>query len=275
MSAPLDRPALPPTILMLGANGTNGANGSIVFCPDYGGNVLYARPLVPLLAPSLQCLGLRLTPEWLAAPGGLELEAIGERFATDIDAAGLTPPIHLIGFSFAGIVAFETARHLAGIGSQAQLWIVDTHIHRLFPHRYLPRGLWRELQHAGSWLRKNRRRLLSRAGEPEVLHRYRQIRFDLRGVPQAYRSILRALYEAVGRYRPDAWPGGAAVLRARHDNWPHIGDDLGWAHLIKGVLRTIPLQTDHQGLLQSPDAVRQVARIILDSMAPSGAPPHE
>ena len=253
---------LPPTLFELGGAGTN---GSIVFCPDYGGNVLYARPLVPLLGPSLRCFGLRLTPALLEAPGGVEIEALGRRYAADIEAAGLAAPIHLIGFSFGGIVAFETARHLARAGSEIGLWIVDTQIHRLAPHRDLLRGLRREIRHAVRWLRDNRKRLLRPAAEPHVLHRYRQMRLDLSEHPQAYRSVIRSLYDALARYRPRPWAGSGTVLRARDDSWPHIGDDLGWNHLIKGVLRTIPLQTTHLGLLQSPDAVQRVSQIILDA----------
>jgi thioesterase domain-containing protein len=265
MNAPSHRHALPATLFALGGTGTD---GTIVFCPDYGGNVLYARPLVPLLAPGLQCLGLRLTPALLEAPGGIEIEALGRRFAADIHAAGLAAPLRLIGFSFAGIVAFETARQLAQQSAKvAQLWIVDTHIHRLFLHRHLLRGWPRELRQAAHWWRQNHRRMRNPVAEPNVLHRYRQMRFDLRDHPQAYRSVIRTLYEALARYRPQAWNGDATVLRARADGWPHIGDDLGWRHLIRGGLRTFALQTDHLGLLQSPDAVREVAKIILD-------PPH-
>lgn len=262
MSAPPAAAALAPTLFALGGNGDG---GSIVFCPDYGGNVFYARPLVPLLAPHLRCLGLRLTPALLETPGGLELEALGRRYAADIQAAGLAAPLHLIGFSFGGIVAFETARHLAGLGAApARVWIVDTRLHRLFPHRYLLRGgLVHEIRHAARWLRDNRRRLLRPGAEPGVLHRYRQIRLDLSEHPAAYRDVIPRLYEALARYRPRPWAGAATVLRARQDSWPHIGDDLGWDRLIRGGLETIALQTNHLGLLQSPEAVQQVAQIIL------------
>ncbi|MEO5695797.1 MAG: thioesterase domain-containing protein, partial [Burkholderiaceae bacterium] len=240
--------------------------GSVVFCPDYGGNVMYARPLVPLLVEAdLRCLGLRLTPAMLEAPGGLDIGALGRTFAADIRQARLPRPLHLVGFSFAGIVAFETARHLTDPAAEpARLWIVDTHIHRLFPLRYLLRGLRGELGYAVRWLLRNRRRLVTGRRDSDVLDHYGQMRFDLSQHPHAYRIVIRRLYEALARYRPKPWGGSATVLRAREDVWPHIPDDLGWARLIRGGLTTIALQTDHLGLLQRSDAVRQVAQIILD-----------
>ncbi len=263
---PMRTQALPSTLFPLGVGAP--AGGSIVFCPDYGGNVLYARPLVPLLASDLQCLGLRLTPDLLEAAGGVEIQALGRRYAADIHAAGLAAPVHLFGFSFGGIIAFETARYLSQLQPHAaRLWIIDTAIHRLFLHRYLwPGGLWRELEHAAWWLRMNRRRLLNPAAAPDVLHRYRQIRFDLREHPQAIASVIRMLYAAQARYRPQPWRGHATVVRARLGRWPHVGDDLGWRHLIEGELSTVPLQTNHSGTLQNPDSVHQVARIIADPL---------
>ncbi len=262
MKGPSAPARLPPTLFALGGAGTG---GSVVFFPDYGGNVLYARPLVPLLGVDLRCLGVRLTAPMLDAPDRLDIGALGRSFAADIRQAGLARPLHLIGFSFAGIVAFETARHLAEADSEpAQLWIVDTHIHRLFLRRYVLRGPRRELGHAVRWLLKNRRRLLTGRHDPDVLDRYRQIRFELGEHPQAYRTVIRMFYESLARYRPQPWRGSATVLRARQDAWPHIPDDLGWSQLVRGGLRAIALQSDHLGLLRRNGTVQQVAQIILN-----------
>ncbi len=268
MSRPASLPLLPPTLFALGGNG---AAGSVVFCPDYGGNVLYARPLVAQLGAELRCFGLRLTPPLLEAAGGLDIEALGRTFAADIRQAGLPQPVHLVGFSFAGIVAFETARRLAaGAAAEPRLWIVDTHIHRMFVRHYLLRGWRRELRYAARWLRQNLRHLLSAARDPDVLHRYGRMRFDLGVHPHAYRAVIRLCYEAHARYRPQPWEGSATVLRGRHDNWPHIPDDLGWRHLIRGSLQTVPLQSDHLGLLQRVETVQQIAQLILNG--PQGHP---
>ncbi len=269
MSRPTASALLPPTLFPLGGAG---AGGSVVFLPDYGGNVLYARPLVPLLGAELRCLGLRLTPSMLETPGGPDLAALGRSFAADIRAAGLARPLHLVGFSFAGILAFETARYLADgqadvDGGPTRLWLIDTHIHRLFLRRYALRGLAdlrREAGHALRWFLKNRRRLLTGRSEPDVLDRYRQLRFELDKHPHAYRLVIRMLYESLARYRPRPWNGSATVLRARRDSWPNIPDDLGWSQLIRGSLTTIPLHADHLGLLRRDDLVQQVAQIILN-----------
>jgi thioesterase domain-containing protein len=266
----MDRPdgttqRLAPTLFPLSGPA---AGGSLVFCPDVGGNVVYARPLLPWLSPQVRCIGAHLLPQWLEQPGGIDIAKLGARFAADIRDAGLAPPIHLIGFSFAGIVAFETARHLSRLGVEvAQLWIVDTHIHRKFVLQHFWRGVHHELRYAARYLKQNRRRFLMLPPDPDVLHQYGQSRFDLNKHPQAYRTVIRLMYDALARYRPQPWSGPATVLRARGANhWDHMPDDLGWARLIRGELHAIPLQADHLGLLRSAGPVKQVADIMLSRL---------
>lgn len=253
--------ALPPTLFSLGPCRSG---GTVVFCPDFGGNVLYAKRMVRLLESNLHCVGARPTQALLEPPDGVQIGRLGEAFATDIERAGLASPIHLIGFSFAGFVAFETARYLAACGNHGvHLWILDTHVHRRFAHRYLLRGWHRELRYAMRFIAENRGRLFAGAADPDVLHRYGMLRFRLSEHPTAYRTVIRLMYEALARYRLQPWTGAATVLRARHgDAWPHVPDDLGWSRLIHGDLKTASLDADHLGLVNDASAAAEVAFLI-------------
>ncbi len=260
-SAPAEAAALPPTLFSLG--GRRGG-GCVVFCPDFGGNVMYARQLVRLLAPDLHCIGARPTKSLIEEPDGVDIGRLGEAFATDIDRAGLASPIHVVGFSFGGFVAFETARHLAALGVHGvHLWIADTQVHRMFAHRYLLRGWRRELRYAVRFIVQNRRRLFARTADPDVLHRYGALRFNLSDHPVTYRTVIRLMYDALARYRPQPWAGTATVFRARHgDAWPHVPDDLGWSHLIEGDLKALVVDADHLGLVHEASAAAKVAGLI-------------
>lgn len=244
-------PEMPRTIVRM--NKTANA-GSLVFLPDFGGNVIYAQPLVRALVEDISCYGMRLAPEMVENLDRLSLVDIAKRFAEDLRRANLPQPLHIAGFSFAGLLAFETARHVNDPTANAgELIILDM---RIQPREFLPRlRLYpvQELFYCARFIAHNWKRLLPGGQNPLILHRYGQIRMDLSRHAEAHRMIIRQLYGKMATYRPRPWTGSATVFRAKELRWGHRLDDLGWSSMIDGPLSLITVPGDHLTMLSNPD----------------------
>jgi thioesterase domain-containing protein len=240
------------------------SGGTLIFLPDMGGNVLYANALVRAMAGSAVCLGARLDDAMSREINALPVSELGRRFAQDILRADLPRPLHLAGFSFAGFVAFETARHLEALGAAADnLWLLDSEVMRKLPYGWTQWAKPAELRYALGYARQNWRSLLGLGSDPNILHAYCEVRMDLSDHPMAYRDIIRGLYGAMMDYRPDPWPDGkAVVVRAATSYYPGgAPDDLSWGQLIpRCEVRVIP--GDHLGMLKDPLSVGQVVALM-------------
>ncbi len=239
------------------------SGGSLVFLPDFGGNVLYARPLVSDLTDDLSCFGVRLAPDMIDHLDDLTLTNMARRFAEDIAQSNLPQPLHIWGFSFAGIVAFETARALSEISNHSvNLWILDTRVPQKSIAKRLVQKPLRELIYAAQYAKENWRRLMGRNTDPMILHHYGLIRFDLSQHAEAYRFVIRHLYDAMIRYTPRHWHGSATIIQARDARWSRPSDDLGWTPFIGGNLEVLPVPGDHLTMLRNPEYAAEVASHI-------------
>ncbi|MEO6300828.1 MAG: thioesterase domain-containing protein, partial [Paracoccaceae bacterium] len=179
------------------------AKGSLVIFPDFGGNTFYARTLVRQLSRDVTCYVMRFSPDMVDRLDRLSVEDIGLRFATDIMAAGIASPIHLIGHSFAGFLAYETGRQMAiGGAPPEKLWILDLVRHRRPELRELVRDPWYHAKKSAKYLILNWRMLLLRRHDPDILAAYGVWRVDMKLHPKSYRYILRCLYSAMLAYSP-------------------------------------------------------------------------
>lgn len=245
------RNTLPRTLMRMNSLETG---GSLVFLPDFGGNVIYAQPIQKVLSTEFSCFGARLAPDMVADLDNLSLIEIAERFATDIHQSDIPRPIHICGFSFAGLLAFETARHLSTIEPETgELLILDTSIRsRALIARFLRNPL-QEILYIARYAARNWRTLLPGGRDPLVLHRYGQIRMELENHAEAHRSIIQQLYAKMAEYQPRPWNGSVTVFRAEETPLGQRLDDLGWAHLISGVLTLVNVPGDHLSMLRNPD----------------------
>ena len=122
--------------------------------------------------------------------------------------AGLPGPLHLGGFSFAGYVAFEAARHLATLGVPVgTLWLFDSEILRKVPGFRPWSAPLAETRRVLGFVRRNWRVLLGGAPDPDVLHVYGDVPMYLREHPAGCRDIIRGLYPAMIAYQPQPWTG--------------------------------------------------------------------
>ncbi len=247
--------------------------GTLVFMPDMGGSVFYARALVGEIGAQVGCLGARLDPALSADLGRLSVPDLGRRLAQDIAGAALPRPLHLAGFSFAGYVAFEVARHLTALGVPVEsLWLFDSEVLRRLPAFRPWHAPLAEARRAVSFTRLNWRVMLGGRRDPDVLHAYDEVPMYLRDHPEGCRAIIRGLYPAATQYRPAPWPdpgllGRAVLVRAVLEK-THRGlpDDLGWRHLIPRC-DVVSIRSKHLGLLSDPDAVAELAGVMRGGLA--------
>lgn len=87
-----------------------GSGGPVVaFVHPVGGHLLAYRGLVDLLPAGVEAVGIQSPPaEELPAT----LTELAARYASELEALGQGRPIHLVGWSFGAVVAFEMARRL-------------------------------------------------------------------------------------------------------------------------------------------------------------------
>jgi thioesterase domain-containing protein len=241
-----------------------GSAGTLLFFPDFGGNTLYARPLVRLLGEQVSCYGLRFAPDMIAAFADLTIEEIGRRFAADIAAIPFKRPVHLLGFSFAAALAFETAGAMTVKGAPPEnLWVLDLpapvprRLREILRHPLLHlRLIYRQL-------RKTWRGVVLRRADTMILQIYGLIGFDLRDHPEAYRFIIRHLYAAYGKYKAKAATSQITVLCAQGNRLGRaVADDLGWQPFSAGKIVSHLVPGDHLGMLRVPENAAVIAKLI-------------
>lgn len=242
--------------------------GSLVILPDFGGNTIYARPLVSDLGSTLSCYALRLPADLMAEPHTHSIEIAAARFAEEIIRQGLQRPVHLLGFSFAGAMAYETGRQLDLRGERPDMvWILDLPLKKPFG---VLEFLKHPVHHAKAMrrhLRQDWSRLILRKADPSILSAYGILRIDVSQHPTSYQTVMRFLYESFTLYRPAPSAAPTTVLRAaesRHLKW--LGDTLGWSDVVRGPLAAYTVPGDHLSMLRDPENAAIIANRISQSV---------
>jgi amino acid adenylation domain-containing protein len=89
------------------------------------GNALPYRPLPELCGPERPVWALQAEP--VPDSGYDSIEEMAARYLAELRGAGVTGPVHLLGWSFGGVVAYEMARQLAATGSApGRLGLLDS-----------------------------------------------------------------------------------------------------------------------------------------------------
>ena len=219
----------------------------LVFLPDLGGNVLYSRDLVARLTEGISPRALPLTNEALGTLDTITIEDLAERFSDVLIDYFPTSQVHLAGFSFAGILAFETARALARKKHPpAHVWLFDTRAHRLHLPSAIRQAPFRELKSFGTYILK---RLSTRnsAGDDNVLRSFRFVEVDLNTRPKAFWPIIRSMHRALSIYRPIP-TAEIPVTLFQVNELPSLHArplSLGWDRLTQGTARVVPVDAEH------------------------------
>jgi len=265
-SAPdiLTPPRLPASIISLKPSG---GRGTLVFLPDLGGSVLYARSIVARLHVASDILGMRLDEDLLSRLNAVSLQDIAQHFARDLQPLAVQGPLHLAGHSFSGFLAFETACALTQQGADVGLLaLFDSGLPPRFT-AHQPTRLRRQLKDrirlVETQIKRAARNLAAGNEGQDILHEPGFARFDLSRHPPLLRSVIRELYRAMVAYHPSTYSGRVTLFVAIDQSQLGGGiPDLGWSQFVSGGIDIVPVTADHLGVVSDKDVTAKVAQIV-------------
>ncbi len=243
---------------------------SSVFMLDLGGGVFYSKNIIKNMFKVNNFYGTKLNFDIIDSNTQVSIKNLSNKLAADIANSSLGRPIHLIGHSFSGFLAFEVACNLVSRGDTVGLVaLLNTELPPCFDS-HLPRSGLRRILNIARWARytDNYARLgtgrpaQTAAGSNLVLHEAGFVRMELANYPAKQRPIVEMLYRAMVEYEPSSYPGRVSVFRANDramfDCTPH---DLGWGRYASDV-RVHMVPGDHLEMVRDRRATAEVARIL-------------
>lgn len=201
----------------------------------------------------------------------LSIEKMGEVYAQAIGERHVGGPLHIAGYSFGGVIAYEVARRLIAMGYPvASLSVID----QRYPGaswrwRDLGRMLWRGNGRFFAYLRWRAGELSSKriarvvrrwgrflVGRPQDLATLMDtsaLNPEARQIWEA-RRILEAHRVALRHYHPEPCRLPIAVYRARNRGLKSLflDDSLGWGVVANGKINSHETPGDHNSILSEP-----------------------
>lgn len=242
----------------------------MIIFPDIGGNLIYARHIVAALQGRINCYGIRVVAPEQENFDGLTLEALAEKYADSIFHSELPGPVYMLGHSFAGLAAYETARQFKQLGRAPDgLFILDMPAISSASLASKLASPGKSLMAARDGVVEMLRSLLNPRATPKVLHRFGYLRIDLEKHPQSYREIITGFYRMLTKYRPHPSDLDITIFTAVENpltqRWGH---DLGWSKYSSGTLRMVPVSGDHLTMIRDQDNAADLAEIIVSGLLP-------
>jgi thioesterase domain-containing protein/acyl carrier protein len=234
-----------------------------IFCVHpIGGNVLCYSPLSARLGPDQPLYGLEARGLDGRAPARRSIAEMASAYAAEIAAAQPAGPIHLVGWSFGGVVAIEMARELAGAGRElAPVVLLDS----------VAAMTWKvELsdEHVQEWLALERDLVAGGGQEPGSS----QLAWAA--------AVMRANLRAVLDHEHRAYGGPVVLIRSTdpmparlqrlHDRFGAARGDgaNGWTAWCPR-LAVVPVGGDHLTVVREPHVARvaEIVRGVIDRAA--------
>lgn len=278
-----DSPEAPVVVLRPGAGRL-----PLFAVPSAGGKLLFWQTMFPYLDPALPVLGLRLP---CSDDRIQSFESIAEYFVGQVNLAQPEGPVHLVGYSFSGRLAYELARQLTLSGREvAFVGLIDCRARSRFAPRTLRQRVplipW-FFRNIPFWLADDIRRSRPRSLLKRVhrtLHQAAETCVGPRcaqrlAPPHEARSTNQQLnrrhdqcVRASGQYFPPPYAGRVTLLRARsHELFSPDEHDFGWGRVAGEVEVRVVGRCRHSSMLNEP-FVAEVTRSLqaaLDASATS------
>jgi thioesterase domain-containing protein/acyl carrier protein len=241
----------------------------IFFFPGVGGHPVTFAPLAAHLGPEQPCYGLTVPGIKGECTPLTQVEEIAAAMLKNLRRVQARGPYQLAGYSFGGLLAYETARQLADAGeSVSMLAIYDM----FTPAGRTVRPLWQRLAlHAYlltvrpgrlRYLRDRWKRLRP-SRKPEVTDVERDHTADTDDPNE--KIVARANSRASANYRPRPYPGSVLVFRATdrglHNFFFKMDPRGGWGDLAAGGVRVVDLPGSHYNLLDADHAPAAAQRL--------------
>jgi thioesterase domain-containing protein/acyl carrier protein len=253
-----------------------------------GGTILCLADLARRCAPHQPFYGIRASSGQGYEQPSSRVEDVAARYLEAVCALQPRGPYYLGGYSFGGSVALEMAQQLHASGERVGLLAVldhtppPTRYRRLVWSPTLPldfalnaaQWLVEDVWRAGTGQRLAALRsrapvalaqalnLLRRPGRGTGGQDVDEI-FAGRRLPEDFRRLLAAHYQAMRDYAPRPYPGRVALFRARVRPLLRLhGRDLGWGQLARGGLEVVTVPGNHETLLKPPHVQHLAATLL-------------
>jgi thioesterase domain-containing protein/acyl carrier protein len=250
----------------------HGTKRPLILVPPAGGSLICYSEVARLLGPDQPVSGIELPP---GKPPDT-VEGLAAQYITQLDAAAYGQPLHLGGWSFGGVVAFEMARQLTGRNRPVENVVVfDSRlIHEgedpdetdilieIGRVQALARGI--EFRLKGGSLRRlephHRAMFIAAQMNRASGARLETIAMELNTTLRLFQANMRA----ARRYVPREYGGCVTLLRAAGEQ---PAGDYGWSRYCPGLtVRDVP--GTHRGMLAQP-RVMALEKILRDSLESS------
>ncbi len=245
-----------------------GEQPPLYFIPGIGGEVLVLRELAAHLGRTRPLYGLEGVA--FVEPGRpiKTVEQAAEEYGSIIRANQPQGPYILVGYSFGGHLALETARRLKDLGADEPLVVLidtfppvpprnTTWLRRLQIQFEIFRRL-RGLPALLGYLRERWRRIYLR------MARHQPVMATAKILASQIQSPITASQVALAVYHPKPYLGRVVLFKASQREWYVDWDPMdGWKDIITGPLEQRTLSGNHDSLIHDPHAA-ELARQLLE-----------
>jgi amino acid adenylation domain-containing protein len=256
-----------------------GAKAPLLFLPSLVGEITYAHRIVQHIGLDRPVFGIHPRDPVDDRPTHATLEQIAGRYVDDLCALQPNGPFRLAGYSFAGFLAYETARQLVARGRRVDLvavidtgpsrnasrtlagaWSTSLAVLRNLPAwvvenlvRAQPKGFFATIRQHLRSVGKRSRRMFALGGRTFLQPELGEL-FDVDQLPQNYRAMMEFNLRALREYEPKAYPGRVTLIRARTRPLLHsLREDLGWGDWTRGGVDIRQVPGHHASILEEPN----------------------
>jgi thioesterase domain-containing protein len=258
----------------------------LLFFPTLGGDTTYVHGIASHLERDQPVWGVQLSDPM--SESYLPLEEIARRHADDLCTLQPDGSFRLAGYSFAGVLAYETACQLVARGRQVKLVaVIDTGLSQNRPPtlagsfaialsivknvpnwalenilRAEPKGFIAHLNwHLQKYGRRGSRILSSGRSHPPKPDL--QDVLDVNNFPAECVKVMESNLRALSEYNPKHYPGRLTIIRARSRPLltKQCSEDLGWSAWVTGGVEILSVPGHHVSMLKEPH-VKALARTL-------------
>ncbi|MDJ0991996.1 MAG: AMP-binding protein [Dinoroseobacter sp.] len=216
----------------------------LIALPDIYGNAQYIQHLLAYMSDKLSVFCLKPPHAEVAKKG---LTAVGEHYAAILREARFQQPVVLLGHSFAGLLAYETARALHGTTAEIhQTILLDTGVP---PSQRRVNPLKRAYASAAHLFRGS---APSQNKADRFLNLAGIINVDLAQHPPARHDLIRAFVAGIAVHEVAPFAGPLALIRATERRGWKSGECLGWEDYVATPIQVHWIEANHIALILDP-----------------------
>lgn len=236
-----------------------------------GGEVVFGRDLARHLGQEIPFYGLHAHGVEDLSQADTSVEAMAQRYLTEIRVAQPVGPYFLGGYCMGGLVAYEMAQRLLQLGEKVGLVVlIDSYNPAAIrvPDTFLAKArigcekVVFQLRNLARLSPEQRRAYMSRRFGATVQRRSTRAKarweaflgqFRKNGNGSAEHRLIEDINDAAGdRYRPAPYPGDVVIFRPEI-TYSVLGEEsMGWKNYVRGDLAIVNLPVAPGGMLVDP-----------------------